>query len=127
MSEELRRLFALNLRRLLEEDGKTQADLARYMKVSTGTASEWVNGQKLPRIDKMEEIADWLGVTIHDIIPKSGGHYISVSGMFVSDPEEQQVVIGYRGADDLDKAIVRRTLGLDRKAKGGQEGATSVS
>lgn len=127
MSEELRKRFAMNLRRLLEDDGKTQADLARYMHVSTGTASEWVNGQKLPRVDKMEEIAEWLGVTIHDMIPSSNGSQIIISGMMVTDQEEQEVVIGYRNADDLDKALVRRTLGLDRKARGGREEASSAS
>lgn len=85
MSEELRKRFAMNLRRLLEDDGKTQAGLARYMHVSTGTASEWVNGQKLPRVDKMEEIAEWLGVTIHDMIPSSNGSQIIISGMMVTD------------------------------------------
>lgn len=126
MSDELRRRFAIRLKQLLEENGKTQADLARYMHVSTGTASEWVNGQKLPRVDKMEEIAAWLGTTIHSMIPRSES-YMSVSGMLVTDPDEQEVVVGYRNADDLEKAMVRRTLGIDKKGNVGQAKDSFVS
>ena len=126
MNEELKAQFSLNLRRYLEADGKTQADLARYMKVSTATASDWCNGKKVPRIDKVQTISAWLGIGAHDLIPQIG-MYGEVSGMMVTDQEEQEVVIGYRNADDLDKALVRRTLGLDRKARGGLEEASSVS
>jgi len=80
------------------------------------------------RIDTLEEICSWLGVSIHDLMPKSSGETrIGISGMMVTDQEEQEVVIGYRNADDLDKALVRRTLGLDRKARGGREEASSAS
>lgn len=126
MDDELRKRFSANLRRCLEADGKTQADLARYMKVSTATVSDWCNGKATPRIDKIRVISAWLGVQAYDLIPKLG-IYAEVSGMMVTDPEEQQVVIGYRNADDLDKALVRRTLGLDRNTRGGQGAATSVS
>lgn len=126
MNEELRKRFSSNLRRCLEADGKTQADLARFMKVSTATVSDWCNGKAIPRIDKVQTIGAWLGVGAYDLIPKTG-MYGDVSGMMVTDQEEQEVVIGYRNADDLDKALVRRTLGLDRKASGGQVEASSAS
>lgn len=126
MNEELKTQFSANLRRCLEADGKTQADLARYMKVSTATVSDWCNGKATPRLDKLRAISAWLGVTTADLIPRVG-MFAETSGMLVTDPDEQEVVVGYRNADDLEKAMVRRTLGIDKKGSVGQAKDSSVS
>lgn len=64
MDEQLREVFAANLRYYMEKAGKTQADLIRYMGISSATASDWVNGRKMPRADKLQAIASWLGIRI---------------------------------------------------------------
>ena len=65
---ELRDLFSKNLRSWLQERGKTQADLRRYMDVSSATASDWCNGRKIPRADKLRSICAWLGVELNDLL-----------------------------------------------------------
>lgn len=68
MSEELREVFAKNLKLYMEKIGKTQADLMRHMKVSSATASDWVNGRKMPRADKLQAITTWLGIRLSDLM-----------------------------------------------------------
>lgn len=66
--EELRKLFAENLRNHLKRNDRSQADLARHMNVSTATAAKWSTGQTMPRIDKIQSICDWLGVSKSDLL-----------------------------------------------------------
>ena len=68
--EELRKLFAENLRKYLELNNRTQADLARHMNVSTATTAKWYTGQTLPRIDKIQRMCDWFGIKKSDLIER---------------------------------------------------------
>lgn len=67
-NDEMKKVFATNLRYWLKKRDKTQADLARYMKVSSATASDWCNGNKMPRTDKIWSICTWLGLEIDDLL-----------------------------------------------------------
>lgn len=62
MSEDLTQRIAANLRRYLAESGKNQTDLAEALQVSTSTTSDWMGGKKTPRMDRIEQIAEYLGV-----------------------------------------------------------------
>lgn len=69
MSEkELKEIFSANLRRLLDEHDKSQADLRRYMGVSSATASDWCNGKKIPRADKLQAICTWLQCDMSELL-----------------------------------------------------------
>ena len=83
-NEKLNELFSKNLKKWLSINGKTQADLVRYIHVSSATVSDWCNGRKMPRADKLQIICSWLGITMSDLmeeneeVPKTGqqtGYY----------------------------------------------------
>lgn len=63
-----RQIFAENLRYYMSKASKTQADLYKYMNVTSTTASQWYNGHKAPRLDKIEKICQWLGITKNDLL-----------------------------------------------------------
>jgi len=65
---EIREIFSKNLKYYLELNEKTQADLRRYMGVSSATASDWCNARKIPRTDKIRTICAWLGVELEDLL-----------------------------------------------------------
>lgn len=87
MDEKLKMTFGKNLRRLLSENDKTQADLCRRMKVSSATASDWANGKKIPRADKLQTICMWLGCELSDLLEES------VSGQAPQYYEDETVQI----------------------------------
>ena len=60
-------VFASNLNRLLDKNGKTQADLVAFMNTTASTVSDWCNGKKYPRVDKMQKIASYFGVLMSDL------------------------------------------------------------
>ena len=69
MSEhEIRKLFAKNLNYFLDLNDKTQKDLVDYIGVSSSTVSNWCTGQKMPRMDKIQSICNWLGIEKSDLL-----------------------------------------------------------
>lgn len=68
MADEMKELFSENLRKYLKLSDKTQADLCRYMGVSSATVSDWCNGKKMPASPKLYKIAKWLRIDVDVLI-----------------------------------------------------------
>lgn len=68
---EYNKLVGANLRRIMYERGKTQAEMSRDLKIGKSTISTWMNGQHIPRMDKLALIAKYLGCSVIDIIDVS--------------------------------------------------------
>lgn len=67
------RIIAKNLRRLLIERDKTQADLVRDLKLNKGTVSSWCNGTRIPRMDKVDMLCKYLNCTRSDLLEEHKG------------------------------------------------------
>lgn len=67
-SYETKRIFGNNLTRIIDSQNKTQLELASALDVSPSSVSYWCNGEKMPRMDKIESIADFLGVSKSDLL-----------------------------------------------------------
>ena len=65
---ELREMFAANLKCQLKAHDKSQADLARYLGVSTATTANWCSGKIMPRVDKIQSICNWLFIEKSDLL-----------------------------------------------------------
>jgi repressor LexA len=72
MSDNAREIFVKNLRYLMDARGITQADICRVLDVSSATASDWCTGKKFPRIDKLQRLADLLGVRLSNLTSEDG-------------------------------------------------------
>ena len=68
MAQWSKQVFADNLRKYMDRSGKSQKDLAEVAGVSTATFSDWVNGKKYPRIDRIEMLANYFGILKSDLI-----------------------------------------------------------
>lgn len=67
-SQKQRELFAKNLQHFLDSKNKTRVDLAQELGVSSATTSDWLNAKKLPRINKIKHISQWLGISISSLL-----------------------------------------------------------
>lgn len=56
-------IFAQNLSRLMAQHNKTRQDVCRDLGIKYMTLSDWLNAKTYPRIDTMEKIAAYFGVT----------------------------------------------------------------
>lgn len=70
--ENYRRIFARNLNRFLKINGKNQADIAMLLNVSQAAVSTWCTGIKLPRMDKVQALADYFGINKSDLLEDKG-------------------------------------------------------
>ena len=67
-----RMIFARNLKRLMAENKEKQVDIARLLGVSKAAVSSYVHGDLMPRIDKLEILAQHYGVSRGALIEDPG-------------------------------------------------------
>lgn len=65
--QKLKDIFSKNLKRQLSLHHKTQADLCNHLGYTSSTVSDWANAKKYPRMDKVQQIADYLGIMKSDL------------------------------------------------------------
>ncbi|UUV27565.1 MULTISPECIES: LexA family transcriptional regulator [Lysinibacillus] len=63
-----REIFADNLQALLNSRDVSQKVLAEHLGVSETSVSYWSRGEKYPRIDKIQKIADYFNITMRDLM-----------------------------------------------------------
>lgn len=61
-------VFSKNLKYYMEVNDKTRKDVCDALGFSYFTFSDWINGKKYPRIDKVEKLADYFGILKSDLI-----------------------------------------------------------
>lgn len=61
-------IFASNLQRYMEINGKSRKDVSEAIGVSYYTFTDWVKGKKYPRMDKVEKLASYFGILKSDLI-----------------------------------------------------------
>jgi transcriptional regulator with XRE-family HTH domain len=55
-------VFATNLKRLMDLNKKSRRDISEALGISYFTITDWANGRKYPRMDKVEMLANYFGV-----------------------------------------------------------------
>lgn len=61
-------IFRKNLTRFISDSGKTQIEIATAIGVSQQTFNTWCRGVALPRIGKIERLADFFGCRKSDLL-----------------------------------------------------------
>ncbi len=97
-AEELKRIFSRNLKNVMDSCGKTQKDIVDNLNFRQATVSDWLNGKKYPRMDKVEMLAKYFNVPITALIQRSNDVILTAA--------EQQLVEKYRQLDDDGRAEV---------------------
>jgi transcriptional regulator with XRE-family HTH domain len=57
-----------NFLKLIEKKGITPYRVAKDTGIATATLTAWKNGDYIPKLDKIQKIADYLGVTLDELI-----------------------------------------------------------
>lgn len=61
-------IFSRNLKYYIDKSGKDRGELAEIWGFPYSTVTEWVNGRKYPRIDRIEKMAQYFGILKSDLI-----------------------------------------------------------
>ena len=66
--EKIKELFAKNLKKYLEANGKQPVDLVNDLNIPFSTVSNWINGIKMPRMGKVELLAQYFDIQKSDLL-----------------------------------------------------------
>ena len=61
-------IFSTNLKRKMEEAGKSRTDLSNDLGFSYYTVTDWVKGKKMPRMDKVEILAKYFDCLVSELV-----------------------------------------------------------
>lgn len=127
MNDELRQTFMNNLNFYLNLNNFSQADLARYMHVSTATAAKWCTGQTMPRVDKIQSLCNWFQIEKSDLL-EDHEHKNDKPAAPTRDitDHEYELILAYRKAPDYQKMAICDMLhvkGDDAESSSSRKGA----
>lgn len=88
-SEAIRLTFSTNLKYHMYTKGITQKDIMRDLSVPSATISSWVNGKRLPRMEKIKELANYLHVTPAMLL----GEVVFGSFMTANEAEDMEQIL----------------------------------
>lgn len=95
-----------------------QSDVAVFLNVKKNTISNWENGKSNPDIDSLIELCKIYNISCSSLLEEAYSNHVvqslSVSGL------EKEIILAYRKADKIGKAVVLRSLGLDDKEPKGE-------
>lgn len=63
-------IFARNLNYYMSEFGKSRKDVADAIGVSYFTFTDWVKGKTYPRMNRVEQLAEYFNIKISDLVEK---------------------------------------------------------
>ncbi len=121
MSEEtIRKIFSRNLKRLLDINDKQAVDIVRDLKIPFSTVSNWMNGQKMPRMGKIEMLAEYLHCDKSDLIEDKGeqvpdSYYLTddardLAQFLFEHPEYKVLFDGVRKVRKEDLEVIKALL-----------------
>ena len=71
-------VFSQNLRNLMQKFGKSRNQVCDDLGFKYTTFTDWYNGNKYPRIDKIEMLADYFNVLKSDLIERTPSNAIPI-------------------------------------------------
>lgn len=104
--EELRGVFSRNLNNMLASSGKTQKDVAEALNILPTTFNTWCTGTALPRMGKLQLLADYFGVQKSELLEDAS----ATSPAPELTPDEEELLKAYRLLDLMDRGKVHERI-----------------
>lgn len=85
--DESKKILAENLQYYLDKKGIDRIELCTLLSLKYSTVSEWLQGKKYPRIDKIKLLANFFGIKKSDLIEKHLDEIEDCSAKKISDDD----------------------------------------
>lgn len=102
--EELKAIFAKNLNRLMFDNNTKAIDIANTLDLPYMTVSDWVRGKSIPRMDKIEMLANYFDVSKAELIEEQKETPSS------ANEGEPEWLIQYRSLSSEQQAMVQERI-----------------
>lgn len=123
MSDEYyKKVFSDNLKYYMRKKGVAQIDIVIDLNFDKSAVSTWVNGTRLPRMDKVDALAKYFGVKRSDLIEE---HSPEPAAIVLSDVE-RQIIEAYRRMSPELKSALYGFMGIKGDAGSDVVGRSAV-
>lgn len=100
VSDEMRKKFKTNLKKIMALKGKNQSDIVKALNFKQSTVSDWLNGKKYPRMDKVQMLANYLNVDIIELVDNQSNDSITFTNT------EKALIKNYRQLNEQNQQAV---------------------
>ena len=112
---EHKEIFSANLKRYMALNGKSRRDICGDLGYSYFTFSDWVNGKKMPRMDKVEQLANYFGILKSDLIEEKK-ETATENGNGLSEAKQQLLALAESCTEeDAEKLLQMMQILLGKK------------
>lgn len=100
-------IFSKNLKRLMDMKNVNRKDIATVLGISYFTVSDWVNGKKYPRMDKVELLANYFGVLKSDLIEMESDNTPSSQTLTITEEEKMMLELFRKIPEDKQQMVIQ--------------------
>lgn len=98
-----KKVMARNITNQLIKNNLSATDLCKALGFKQNTFSDWVNAKTYPRIDAIEKMANYFGISKAFLVE-------DIQELDMISEEERNMVIQYRNADMVTRESIKRLL-----------------
>lgn len=99
---ENKEVMARNIKRYMALKGVKAQEICQALGFKPNTFSDWVNAKGYPRIDKIEKMANYFGI--------SKAYLVEESPDLMLSEKERELILRYRQVDDVTQGIIDKIL-----------------
>lgn len=93
-------IFAKNLKMYMDINGKDRNDMCNALGFNYFTFTDWIKARKMPRMDKVQKLADYFGIKKADLIEEhiseddenKGKFAVELTHRLANDEEFKEIV-----------------------------------
>ena len=102
-----------NYAKIRDSKGLKDYNVAKETGISTGTLGDWKAGNYTPKIDKLQKIADFLGVSVEYLLT---GSTPEKSYNYDITEFEYQIILAFRKEKAMQDSVLR-LLGIEKNVE----------
>ena len=106
--EERKKIFSQNLNNILRLKRKSQIEVANAIGVSQQTFNTWCRGVALPRMGKVQLLADYFNINMANLLEPSP----STAATSALSPDKEELLANYDKLNDEGKQDARKYVKL---------------
>lgn len=99
---ENKEVMATNLKKYMAKKGVNAAEVCNALGFKPNTFSNWINAKIYPRIDKIQMLAEYFGISKAALVEDADNMTLS--------SKEQSLILNYRDSDETTRSIVDKIL-----------------
>lgn len=108
-----KQIMAKNIRYFMDLHNVNQSEVCNVLNIPMPTFSDWVNAKTYPRIDKIEMMANYFGISKSDLVEER--NVFRQDENIHLDNVEKDIINKYRATDKYGRETVRITVEREYK------------